>query len=116
LFTDRDFADDRQHKAGWISLDVRRSQHYLLCFSSLIFDKTYFSLLIFDIVLVKFGLQETQTNSADARPNHHSKLGASQFLSRRITRSCVQLMPAPAAAAAAPVAANLAPVNSCLEE
>ncbi len=56
-----------------------------------------------------FGLQETQAASADARPNHHSKLGASQFLSPRITRSCVPLMPAPAAAAgAAPGAAGAA--------
>jgi hypothetical protein len=74
----------------------------LLCFSSLIFEK-----LIFLVdVRYSFGLQETQATSADARPDHHSKLGASQFLSRRITRSCVPLMPAPAAAAADPAAAN----------
>jgi hypothetical protein len=29
--------------------------------------------LVFDIVLVKFGLQEIQAASADARPNLHSK-------------------------------------------
>ncbi len=68
------------------------------------FDKTYFC------------QQETQAAFADARPNHHPKLGASRFLSRRITRSCVPLMPAPVAAVAAPAAANLAPVNSCLEK
>jgi hypothetical protein len=60
--------------------------------------------LTFDIVWSALTLQETQAASADARPNHHSKLGASQFLSPRITRSCVPLMPAPAAAAAAPAA------------
>ena len=32
-----------------------------------------------------FGLQETQAASADARPNLHSKLGASQSFSRKIT-------------------------------
>jgi hypothetical protein len=41
------------------------SQHNLFYFSSLIFDKSYFSLLIFDVVLVC-------RRPANGRPNLHS--------------------------------------------
>ncbi len=37
--------------------------------------------------------QEIDAASADARPNYHSKLDAIQFLSPRITHSCVPLIP-----------------------
>jgi hypothetical protein len=36
--------------------------------------------------------QETEASAADARPNLHSKLGASGSFSRKITRTCVLLM------------------------
>jgi hypothetical protein len=36
--------------------------------------------------------QETEAAAADARPNLHSKLGASGSFSRKITRTCVPLM------------------------
>jgi hypothetical protein len=47
-----DAVDDQQQKSGWMSTDHNTSCLKLLCFSSLIFDKTYFSSLMFDIVLV----------------------------------------------------------------
>jgi hypothetical protein len=36
--------------------------------------------------------QETKAAAADARPNLHSKLGASGSFSQKLTRTCVQLM------------------------
>jgi hypothetical protein len=37
--------------------------------------------------MFEFGLQETQAASANVRPNLHSKLGASQSFSRKITKN-----------------------------
>ncbi len=99
-----DAADDRQHKPGWMS-----ANHNTTCFVFLhwylakLFFLHWYSTELRDC----FGLQAT---SADARPNHHSKLGANQFLSPIITHSCPlrQLRP--------PHLRPQTPVNSCLEE
>ncbi len=40
-----------------------------------------------------FGLQETEAAAADARPNFHSKLGSSQFSSRKIERGNTTFLP-----------------------
>ena len=54
MFEDHDIlsSDSVGRPTAYVLLDVSRSQHNLFCFSSLISDKSYFSPLMFDIVLV----------------------------------------------------------------
>jgi hypothetical protein len=61
------------------------SQHIVI-YHAFSYIRSYLQNLFFFVdVRHCFGLQETQAASADARPNLHSKLGASQSFSRKIT-------------------------------
>ncbi len=105
-------------------LDVRRSQHYLLCFSSLICNKTYFTtLLMFDWTLILFrsagdpGSFRRCASKSSFQTWRQSIIVSKNHTLLRCFNACSGRAAAAAAlAAAAPAAANLAPVNSCLQE
>jgi hypothetical protein len=78
--------EDRLWNAGWMSA---WSQHIMIypAFSN---THAYLQNLFFFVdVRHCFGLQETLAASADVRPILHSKLGASQSFSRKITTRCL---------------------------
>jgi hypothetical protein len=82
--------EDRLWDAGWTSA---WSQHIMIYHAFSYIHSYLRNLFFFVDVRHCFGLQETQAASADARPNLHFKLGASQSFSRKIsTRYLLKLI------------------------